>query len=432
MIITMQDSPLEDFNLYSDTELSALAEQSGSEFEAIGYTYLKSDVYQHEQIKFLKIYITQPIGDATAYGLEYFTTYDGKAISLTMSFSNQITASDEATLKSIVDSVVFNAAPQTAETTAPAGASTFISSEDSNMRITYTRYDAWGKMTAEEQAGLNRSDADIDKFTKEQIATIYGISPDDIEMVTYGGTEYYKTTLSKTDTTYGTNITVTITQVFTMDDGYLYLFMFTGTSDSALYADFETVLSSVKYEGQEAVSSGAELPGSTETDYTDFSDNYSAGNILLGLIITIVIYSLPIIIYRYAVRKEPVERKKAKKITIIYGIAAFIVMLALIYATGGNGTPGGAIFLWSYVNYKMLIGGEKKPTVCAEAPQAPVFVGAGACSTDNEDANGGEAGQDAESGAPDDSGSHIIRYCRKCGARLEPDSEFCSQCGEKQ
>ena len=130
----------------------------------------------------------------------------------------------------------------------------------------------------------------------------------------------------------------------------MHWFQFNGYNDNKFYGDFETLLSSLDF------------PTSTGTRYSDTGSNlmgrFSPGNILLNLIATIVVYSLPIIIYRYAIRKEPMERKKAKRITIIYGICAFIVMSAATFVINGSGVAGGAIFLWSWVNYRVLTGGK--------------------------------------------------------------------------
>lgn len=82
-------------------------------------------------------------------------------------------------------------------------------------------------------------------------------------------------------------------------------------------------------------------------------------DLLFSIIITITIYSLPIIIYRYAVKKSPLPPSKAKLITIVYGIAAFIVMFFIKFLLGDGKMSGGAIFFWSFINYKMLSGNYK-------------------------------------------------------------------------
>lgn len=79
--------------------------------------------------------------------------------------------------------------------------------------------------------------------------------------------------------------------------------------------------------------------------------------IILSLIITIAIYSLPIIIYRYGILKHAVDTSKAKKITIIYAIIAFIIMIfvgSLLNAPKVTFIP---LVFWSYINYKMLTSG---------------------------------------------------------------------------
>lgn len=80
----------------------------------------------------------------------------------------------------------------------------------------------------------------------------------------------------------------------------------------------------------------------------------TARDILISFVLTVAFYSLPIIIYRYVIRKAPVENKKAKKITIIYAIAAYVLVLALNIYMGTGEAPGSAIILWSYINYRML------------------------------------------------------------------------------
>lgn len=188
-------------------------------------------------------------------------------------------------------------------------------------------------------------------------------------------------------------------------------------------------------------------------------------NIGFSLLMTIAIYSLPILIYRYFLRNAPVERKKAKKITIIYGICAFVVMSFALYTLGGGAAPGGAILLWSYVNYKMLTSGLEKgkdetfadieeesaldnfgeawssseappsgaqepektnvKSPYADGPYAPVGV---------VDAPSAQSGA-AETAAPEAETAEPKRevlYCCRCGMRLEPDSNYCTGCGAKR
>ncbi|HHZ00779.1 MAG TPA: zinc ribbon domain-containing protein [Tissierellia bacterium] len=474
VIITMIDSPLIDFNLYSDTTLSTMATSFESEYESAGVTVIKSEIYQHSQAKFLKIYISQPNGDSTAYGLQYYTVYADKAINITMqSYSGQITSSEEAILKSIVDSAIFDTAPQTAEAdytptssftytdtktqatfTVPANwvetplseeresiDVKFTSLEEDGMSIMYGSFDVWSEMTASERSGYSRSDVDNSIFTKSDIADIFGLSSNDIKLVTYGGNEYYTATVTSSTDAYGLSFTVTITHMLLVNNGYMYWFQFSGASDNELYNDFESLLSSLKFATSD--SKGA-LDNSS-----DLTSQFSFGNILLSLLVTIIVYSLPIIIYRYAVRKAPVDRNKAKKITIIYGICAFVVMSALIIAINGSGAAGGAILLWSYVNYRVLTGGTSKSSIISS--QETIYDDPAIEAQGKETNNSFELLNEEEElstqkttceqelfkknpTAENEEMTDIqqepeIMYCHKCGNKLLPGSLFCPKCG---
>ena len=106
----------------------------------------------------------------------------------------------------------------------------------------------------------------------------------------------------------------------------------------------------------DSFSFGPVVNANQSSTYKAFSNNTSS--IIVGLILTIALYSLPIIIYRYAIKRSPVEKKKAKKITIIYGIAAFTLMSVLLFVTNESVASGSPILIWSWINYKMLTGGK--------------------------------------------------------------------------
>jgi hypothetical protein len=80
---------------------------------------------------------------------------------------------------------------------------------------------------------------------------------------------------------------------------------------------------------------------------------------LIDITLTFAIYSLPIVIYRYTIEKKPVPSKKAKKITILYGILAFCIMFGLkvllvIAGLSDGSLNAGAFFFWCWFNYRIL------------------------------------------------------------------------------
>ena len=61
---------------------------------------------------------------------------------------------------------------------------------------------------------------------------------------------------------------------------------------------------------------------------------------LLNLLLTFCIYTLPFIIIRFVIRKRPYTAAHAKRIVIIYGIAAWLAMSVVMYASGGSVAGG--------------------------------------------------------------------------------------------
>lgn len=74
----------------------------------------------------------------------------------------------------------------------------------------------------------------------------------------------------------------------------------------------------------------------------------------VGLILPIVLYVLPIIIYRFFIKKEDIEHKKAKWFSIIYCIVCFV--LIGIISSQDAFFQAFAFFFLSFLNYFLLAG----------------------------------------------------------------------------
>lgn len=175
-------------------------------------------------------------------------------------------------------------------------------------------------------------------------------------------------------------------------------------------------------------------------DLNDWSGNFMGSlgysNIFLlimGILIVIAIYSLPIAIYRFAVIKAPLEKEKARTITIAYGVCAFLVMSVLLTLSGEGVAGASPVVLWSYVNYHVLIGGKDRrgdavdvvagsgytaPSAAASAPRSFAQMRAPKPTRRSEP---------AAAPAPVPDGEH--NFCHRCGSKLYSDSLFCSRCG---
>lgn len=307
----------------------------------------------------------------------------------------------------------------------------FTSTEDDSTMILYGSIDLWDAMTASERSGYTRSDIDNGFFNKSDLADIFGVTNNELKSVFYGNQRYYTATVITNAELYGVEFAVNTTQMICIENGYLYFFQFSSTGGDKLYSDFEALLTSVEYP----------TPAAPETPYP-VSSPYSLGNILLNLVITIAIYSLPIIFYRYDIKRTPVERKKAKIITIIYGICAFIILAIIIFATGGTSISVIAFFFWSWVNYRILISGTPAPPPPDDAPTKTVLppdeLPSGTPQPPTTSAlNITDISHATVENNPPTTSKKLsnafflpeVRYCRKCGNSLLPDSDFCSKCG---
>lgn len=91
---------------------------------------------------------------------------------------------------------------------------------------------------------------------------------------------------------------------------------------------------------------------------------------LLNLLLTFCIYTLPFIIIRFAIRKKPYSAAQAKRMVIIYGIAAWLAMSVVMYASGGS-VAGGGVLLWSFINYKVLVSNSNSKDAPTEPKNLP-------------------------------------------------------------
>ena len=342
----------------------------------------------------------------------------------------------------------------------------FIPQEETGAAIMFGWSDLWSEFTQEEKRGLTRADIDMSILSKELCATIFGVNESEVTAKTYNGYPYYKMVSFEFDVeVLGEQVAGSMEYLVYVDNGYMYMFIFGAPNDiwAQNYPAFETLLNSVEYPQKQG--------GGTVNGYSATSQ-WSVGDyLLISLMITVVVYSLPIIIYRKAIRKKPVEPKKAKRITIIYGIFAFLLMTVLVNLINGGGAAGGAIVLWSYINYRILTGGkaaedpEGEKTENADSPAVLPTDGEGAApSISAEGAAVAEkvllaAPEPTELVAEEAAAVELVKeerleplceenpvaeektvitaeetmpqalYCRKCGKQLPIDSNFCSSCG---
>jgi len=331
IVVTMVDSQLGDYNLYSDTTLSAFASAFEPDYENAGIIILRHEIYQHSQARFVKLYIYQQNDGQEIYGLQYHTVYAGKTINITMqSYSGGIDAEKEAIQQQIVDTAHFDAEPQTRQLPDPTEAFTytdtvggvsftvpanwveepvedsdgsnnavFVSNLEEGLTIGFVSQDLMSEEFWEESGMswldrmfVTRSDINNSVMTKADVAESYGVSESAVSMVSLGNKEYFMLESIETGTAYGLHLKVPMTTIVRCENGYMYIFRFGAAKDSAYFADFEELVRSAEYF----------IP---ETD-----DTVEDRPLMIWLLLTFVILAAICVLVVFLIRKASANRKQ--------------------------------------------------------------------------------------------------------------------------
>lgn len=180
-------------------------------------------------------------------------------------------------------------------------------------------------------------------------------------------------------------------------------------------------------------------------------------SLVFGLLVTIAVYTLPVLLYRCVIRRRPMRPKTAGRFTVLYAIIAFILVSVLCFLLDGSAIIGGGLALWSFVNYKILTFGYQEETPAAglagtTIPLTPEFLMSGQILPDaagsptlSSPAAGTSApgafvpeppGPDFPSFPSPAPGSapeapEPLHFCPRCGAGLSPGDAFCAACGTR-
>lgn len=273
IVVTMNPNQIDNISVLSDTVLSTVISGLQNEYDKYGVSVVSHEIYEHDQVKYVKINYEDT--KQSAYGLQYYTIINGKAMNFTIrSYVGSISSKQEITIKGIVDSIKYDNKPQinsdTEETdsfeyrdkesgvefTMPDNWKEkplskdreyidvkFESTKEKGLLIMFGATNYWDKMLQTEKTLYQQSEIDDSIITKNDIAELYSISADSISDESYNSIHYYVYEM-KQETE---GLTVTITQAVHIQNGWLYLFQFSGTNKSSYYSDFIKVLESVKY-----------------------------------------------------------------------------------------------------------------------------------------------------------------------------------------
>lgn len=150
---------------------------------------------------------------------------------------------------------------------------TFLPSSDSAL-MQYGSIDLWSSLSSSAQENTPRSQLDNDVFTKSDIADLIGCKTGQIKMVTLGKTEYFRADFQQSSTSQGIRFSVDVTAWTCIQDGWLYLYFFTGSN--SLYSKFEDVVESASYRKASSGDTGAS--SGNEALYHEAVAAYYSGN----------------------------------------------------------------------------------------------------------------------------------------------------------
>jgi len=327
IVVTMTDGVWDNLSVFSDTTIKTFASALANEYKDYGITVLEYDVYQHSQAKFIRVYFT----DATnsVYGLQYYTTYDAKAMNFTMrSYSGELSQAQEDVMKGVVDSLVFDTAPAAAPSvpetdpfvytdvetnttfTVPANwyekelskereyiDVRFASGKEEGLAIMYGSTDVWTQMSEADKVGYSRSDLDTSLFTEADMKE-YFVGADNVSKATYNGIDYFLVVQSSNQEMYGAEFVVEMTIAVRFHNGWLYEFQFGGTKENKYFSDFEKLLSSVQYSN----SGNADLLSPNVN--TTPNGSHTNSNVLWGTALAVLLLAVVLVIWSVRKRKE--------------------------------------------------------------------------------------------------------------------------------
>ena len=117
---------------------------------------------------------------------------------------------------------------------------------DSSVQIMYGSTDLWDRVSPENRIGYSRKSLDNLLFTEEGIKKMFG-NDVYISEETYGNHTYFRVSGMGSVEINGTILSDKVTMLVKIENGWRYLFFFSGFEGDPHYADFEQLMSSVQY-----------------------------------------------------------------------------------------------------------------------------------------------------------------------------------------
>lgn len=179
----------------------------------------------------------------------------------------------------------------------------------------------------------DRFSYDNSMLSKEIMAETQGWDEDKIATILVGGREYFSFQVEEV----AENGDVTVANsLIRMENGFCYVFFFYGPDTHPRYDDFLAMVADAEYP----------IYSMDEKSVMDRE--------VLIVLVSLILHCLPIVLFRYGIRKAPVGN--AKVVSILYGIGAVAAgwVIGGILDVANIGVCAIGIAIAGYLNYRML------------------------------------------------------------------------------
>ncbi len=280
IIVTRIDNLISNMSELPDSAIDALIPTLVKMYAAAGYTVENQKIEKINEIKYVILECSGNVNGMSDRFVQHYTIIDSNAINITYhSYSGTISLIDRLIINDVISSVTYgyHIAPMTIPETPSflfrdeeTGTSFTVpsnwtkealskerqvldakfASTDGEKIILYGSADVWDSLPFLNKITTPRRDYSFSNMSSDEISELVdefydsGIS---LSKESVAGIDYYKSQTTSSQQAYGLELEVTMTQYLTVQNGYGYIYQFSGSEKDSHYQEFCELLRSVEY-----------------------------------------------------------------------------------------------------------------------------------------------------------------------------------------
>ncbi len=277
-VVTVFDSPLDDYAAMSDASLLLLPALLGEGLAAAGVEVTDSSVLETDVTKFLRFDFSRVQDGMTVYGIMLNTVFDGHGVNITMTgYAGALSPEREAALLEIAGSFALpgrEAAPSGDgserfvyrddaagfEFTVPAGwvqadfsterehlTAKFVSLDQRGLSILYAGYDLWSSLSELDRIGKTRASFDTAALTAEDWAALAAqMGGTDVREEAFGENTFVVWHVTASPSALGDGFSLGISVYACIRNGCMAVFQLPDDPHGSVLDDYAALLESVR------------------------------------------------------------------------------------------------------------------------------------------------------------------------------------------